>query len=61
MVIKDLINIIYDNIVIYKGDIEYEFVDIYKGTFNEIPSEMLSLNVRSIGAKRKGIIDIHVN
>jgi len=64
MKIIDLENHVYDKIVIYrdnhKSD-EGEFIDLYKGDFKKIPSEMLDLQVRIISAKRKGILDIQVD
>ena len=45
--------------VIYKTK-DDDFEDIYKGDKDNIPSEILEMKIRSVGAKRKGIIDIQV-
>jgi hypothetical protein len=59
MIIKELANVIYDTVTIYKakGD-DYE--DIYKGSARSIPAHILEMEVRIVGATRKGQIDIQV-
>lgn len=62
MKIKDLKNYVHDKVCIYKENISVgEYIDIYKGFIQEIPAYMLDREVRSIGAKRKGIVDIRVD
>lgn len=59
--VKDLKDLIFDKIVIYRTDKIYDdFIDLYKGEVEGIPCDILSLTVHSIGAKRKGILDIEV-
>lgn len=62
MKIKDLDKYVHDKVCIYKEniDVDGEYVDIYKGFIQEIPSHISDMEVRSIGAKRKGIVDIRV-
>ena len=62
MKIKDLKDYVHDKVCIYKENISVdgEYIDIYKGFIQEIPAYMLDREVRSIGAKRKGIVDIRV-
>ncbi len=59
MKVKYLVAFIFDKVSIYKesGD---EFVTLYDGKYDAIPSNILEMEVRIIGAKRKGIIDIEV-
>jgi len=59
MKIKELMDVTFDKVIIYKsnGDI---FEDIYKGNTNNIPLNILGMEVRSIGALKKGVIDIRV-
>lgn len=60
MKVRDLRYYIYDKVVLYKSEAD-NFVDVYKGYINnDTPSIVLDLEVRSIGAKRKGIVDIRV-
>lgn len=63
MKIMDLKNYIHDKVCIYREsiDIDGEYIDIYKGFVQETPTDILKLEVRSIGAKRKGIVDIRVS
>lgn len=59
MKIKDLISVIFDKVTIYKANGE-GFEDIYKGNTNSIPTDVLEMDIRSIGASRKGVLDIKV-
>lgn len=60
MKIRDLKDYIWNKAVLYKSKTD-DFVDVYKGYINDdTPKTVLDLEVRSIGAKRKGIIDIRV-
>lgn len=59
MEIKDLISVIFDKVIIYKANSD-GFEDIYKGEMNSIPLNILEMKVRSIGASKKAVIDIHV-
>lgn len=63
MKIMDLKNYVYDKMCVYKesSDIDGEYIDIYKGFVQEAPCHILELEVRSVGAKRKGIVDIRVD
>ena len=57
--VVDLKDYLFEKVVLYVcRDDDYE--DIYKGEVKDIPSEMLDYEVRLIGAKRKGILDISV-
>lgn len=62
MTVKDLIKCCYDKIIIYTNiDDEFlDYKDLYNGDKDNIPSELLDLQVRCYGAKRKGVIDISV-
>jgi len=55
--IKELINVIVDKIIIYKADGD-DFENIYAGTTDSIPANVLEMEVRLIGAARKGVVDI---
>lgn len=61
MKLKELIKVVYDQVVIYRqGDETGEYEDIYKGEGYQIPRNILEMEVGIIGAKRKGILDIEV-
>lgn len=57
--IKEFERIIFDDVVIYKMQGE-EFEDLYKGSISKMPNNIKDMTVVSIGAKRKGILDIRV-
>lgn len=60
MKVRDLTDYILDKAVLYKSEAD-NFVDVYKGYIdNDTPQIVLDLEVRSIGAKRRGIVDIRV-
>lgn len=59
MKIKELISVIFDKVTIYKANDE-GFENLYKGNTDNIPSSILEMKVRIIGAAKKGIIDIEV-
>jgi len=59
MKIKELTSVIFDKVTIYKASGE-GFEDIYKGSTNSVPSNILEMRVRIIGASKKGVIDIQV-
>lgn len=59
MKVEELTNIIFDKIVIYRSK-NGDYKDIYKGEKDNIPSNILAMNVRAIGAKRRGIVDVQV-
>jgi hypothetical protein len=62
MKVTDLKGYIHDKTYLYTpsdSDID-GFKDLYKGDFKNIPQEYLQWEVRSIGAKRRGILDISV-
>lgn len=62
MTVKELTNRFYDTIIIYTSlDDDYtEFKDLYKGTKENIPSDLLNKEVRFFGAKEQGVIDISI-
>lgn len=62
MNVKELVSCCYDTIVIYTAldDELMEYKDLYKGDKDNIPRDLLDLDVCCYGAKRKGIIDISV-
>lgn len=63
MQIMELKNYVHDKVCVYREnpDIDGEYIDIYKGFIQKALLDILELEVRSIGAKRKGIVDIRVN
>ena len=62
MTVKELVSCCYEKIIIYTPiDEDYmDYKDLYKGNKEDIPDELLKLEVRCCGAKRKGVIDISV-
>ena len=62
MLVGDLKNYIFDKVVLYREnpEVDGEYIDIYKGFICISPISILNLKVKTIGAKRKGVIDIRV-
>ncbi len=62
MKVKDLISCCYDTIIIYKSvdKNDDEFEDLYKGKKENIPDDLLKLNVRCFGAKKASVVEIEV-
>ena len=62
MLVGDLKNYIFDEVVLYRvtSEVDGEYIDIHKGFICTSPISMLKLEVRTIGAKRKGVVDIRV-
>ena len=62
MRVGDLKNYIFDEVVLYRENpkVDGEYVDIHKGFICTSPTSILNLEVRTIGAKRKGVVDIRV-
>jgi len=59
MKVKDLVSCCYDTIIIYKS-VNEDFEDLYKGKKENIPDDLLKLNVRCFGAKKASVIEIEV-
>lgn len=60
MKLREYTSVLFDKIVIYKQIGDGEFEDIFKGNKIYIPEEMLDMEVKSIGGKAGGILDIRV-
>ena len=60
MILKDLLPHIVDNVCIYIQLENGEFEDLFIGKLDYAPSQLLGKNVRLIGAKRKGVLDIQI-
>jgi hypothetical protein len=58
--IKELTAVIFDRVVVYKQVGDGEFQDIFKGEKSEIPDNILEMEIRSIGAKSRRVLDIQV-
>ena len=59
MIVKELISIVFDKVIIYKA-INEDFENIYKGNAKDIPLNILEMNVKTVGAARKSVLDIQV-
>lgn len=62
MKLIDLMGFVVDGVKIYEygPDEENLFIDLYKGNMLNLPQEMRNRTVASIGAARKGVVDIRV-
>ncbi|MBQ4523437.1 MAG: hypothetical protein IJA10_10890 [Lachnospiraceae bacterium] len=62
MVVKDLIEYVFDTIVIYTEDVSSsnEYTDLYIGDIRYCNEELLNRKICSIGATCKGFLDIRV-
>lgn len=59
MKVSELMEIIVDDVVIYKQKNDTEFIDIFSGKKNQIPANILNMDIKVIGGKGKKI-DIQV-
>lgn len=60
MKLKEYMPVIFDKVCIYKEMEIGEYIDIYKGEPSNIPKKLLDMEVGSIGAKSRGILDIRI-
>lgn len=60
MKVSELKSLLHDKIVLYKETQDNEFEDVFVGKSSDIPKELLDKDIKSIGAKRKGIVDIKI-
>lgn len=60
MKVKELVNVIFDEVVLYIKDDDENYPDIYKGMTTNIPTNMLEMEVQSIVAIRKRKIYLYV-
>lgn len=63
MTVKSLTDICYETIIIYTNlDDDYtEFKDLYKGSKENIPRDLLNKEVHCFGAKTEGVIEISIS
>lgn len=59
MKLKKLKTVIFDDVSLYR-EIDSGYEDVWNGTPQNIPEEFLDYTVGSIGARRKGILDIEI-
>lgn len=62
MTVRELTERCYDTIIVYTNldDDHTEFKDLYKGTKENIPSDLLNKEVYCFGAKKQGVIEIAI-
>ena len=62
MRVGELKNYIFDKVILYRENPEVggEYINIHKGFICTSPISILNLEVKTIGAKRKGVVDIIV-
>lgn len=62
MTVKELTDYIFDKAVLYtqNKDNTDEYIDLFKGDIRECNQELLQMEVKSIGAKRAGVLDIRI-
>ena len=62
MLVGDLKNYIFDEVGLYREnpEVDGEYIDIHKGFICTLPISILNFEVKAIGAKRKGVVDIRV-
>jgi len=59
MKIKDLKTV--DDVCIYSGDGEPDYVELYRGSFSQVPAELIDEEIMLIGAAKKRLLDIRVH
>lgn len=60
MKIEDLRGICVDDICVYKEKSVFDYEDVYSGTLEDMPMEILDSEIRLIGGKNKNTIDIKI-
>lgn len=58
MKIRDLKTV--DDVCIYSGDGEPDYRELYRGSFDQVPAELLDREIMIIGAAKKKLLDIQV-
>ena len=59
MKVKELVSCCYDTIIIYKS-VNEDFEDLYNGKKENIPYDLLELDVRCFGAKKAGVVEVEI-
>lgn len=62
MIVKKMTDYIFDKAVLYtqNKDNTNEYIDLFKGNIRECKQELLQMEVKSIGVKRVGVLDIRI-
>ena len=62
MIVKELTNYLFDKVVLYtqNKDNPEKYIDLFKGDIRKCNQELLQMEVKSIGAKREGVLDIRI-
>ena len=60
MKIKELTALIFDRVVVCKHVEDGEFQDVFRGEKHKIPDNIIEMEIRSIGAKSRRVLDIQV-
>ena len=62
MTVQELTKRCYDTIIIYTntGKDYTEYEDLFKGTKENIPKDLLEKEIRCFGAKQKNVIEIKI-
>lgn len=60
MKLKNIINVIHDDVCLYEQVGECEFKDLYKGRAEDIPMELKEKEIFVIGAKKENMLDIQL-
>lgn len=58
MKLRDLKTV--DNVCVYLGDGEPDYIELYRGPFSQVPAEILDKEIMLIGAAKKRFLDIRV-
>lgn len=59
MKLKELATVVFEKVIIYK-EVGEEFIDIYNGDISKIPTNILEMDVASVGSSRKNVLDIKI-
>lgn len=60
MKVKDLYPAYIDKIIVYEEVNEGEYRNLYKGLINNAPADIKAMEVQTIMAKKKNVLDIGV-
>ncbi len=60
MTLLDLQKVIFDNVCLYTETSNFDYLELFKGNFVDIPAELLDKHVSSVYATRKHMLDIRI-
>lgn len=60
MTVADIQKFTVDRVCLYREKADFDFEDVFKGRALDIPKELLNMQIESVNAARKGLLDIRI-